>query len=162
VTPASAESTVDPESGEVLEKILVGLDPDHWSGTGAERLWAKPVGDGLYEVRNTPWYAYDLNWGDTVRCEGLSEAGLPIVSELVVPGGHRTLRLFFEKAPPDERERVLGELNTLGAMYENADDTLYSVDLEPDVAVEPVLDLLAREAEQAGLSWETGWTFKLE
>jgi hypothetical protein len=90
------------------------------------------------------------------------EAGLPIVVEVVEPGGHQTLRLFFEDIPADERERVLEELNKLGATYENADQTLYSVDLGPDVAVGPVLDLLAREAEQAGLSWETGWTFRAE
>jgi hypothetical protein len=162
LTLRSAETTVDPESGELLEKILVGLAAEHWSGNSAERIWAKPLGGDVYEVRNTPWYAYDLNWGDEVRCEGLSEAGLPIVVEIVKPGGHQTLRLFFEGAPSEERERVLRRINELGATYENADDVLYSIDLEPDVAPAPILDLLALEAEQGTLSWETGWTFKAD
>jgi hypothetical protein len=142
--------------------VLVWLEQDHWSGSGAERLWAKPLGDDLYEIRNTPWYAYDLNWGDTVRCEGLSEAELPIVVEIVEPGGHQTLRLFFEDIPEVERESVLDQLNRLGATYENADRALYSLDLEPGIAIEPILDLLARQAEQTGLSWETGWTSKAD
>jgi hypothetical protein len=163
VTPTSAETTVDSESGELLEKILVGLEPDHWSGGSAERLWAKPRSDGLFEIRNTPWHAYDINWGDVVRCEGLSEAGLPIVVEIIEVSGHQTLRLFFSaQTTPEERGRVLTRLNSLGATYENADDTLYSLDLEPNVTSEPILDLLAVEAEGGVLSWETGWTFKAE
>jgi Domain of unknown function (DUF4265) len=163
VTLRSAQTTVDPESGELLEKILISLGPDHWSGNGAERLWAKPLADDLYEIRNTPWYAYDINWGDTVRCEGLSEAGLPVIVEIVRDGGHHTLRLFFDRGVGIEtRERVLEDLAALRALYENADDALYSIDLEPSVAVEPILDLLAREAERGTLAWETGWTFKAE
>ncbi len=163
MTPRSAESTVDPESCELLEKILVGLEPDHWSGNGAERLWAKPVAEDLYEIRNTPWYANDLNWGDVVRCEGVSEAGLPIVVEVVGAEGHQTLRLFFTaQASPEERERILERLNELGPTCENADGRLYALDLDPSVAVEPVLDFLAVEAERGTLDWETGWTFKAE
>lgn len=163
MTLRSAETTVDPKSGELLEKVLVWLGPDHWSGNAAERLWAKPLGDDLYEVRNTPWYAYDINWGDTVRCEGLSEAGLPVVVEIVNSGGHYTLRFFFdEQASVETRERLLQDLGSFRALYENADDTLYSIDLEPGVEVERILDFLAREAEQGTLSWETGWTVKTD
>ena len=92
----SAETTTDPETGERLEKILIELPPGHWSGEGGERMWAKPLEDNVYEIRNTPWYADNLNWGDVVRCDGVSSADLPIVAAVVRPGGHRTLRVFFE------------------------------------------------------------------
>ena len=152
-----------PESDEGLEKVVVELGPDHWSGKRSERMWAKPCGDGRYEIRNTPWYAYDLNWGDIVRCEGVSEAGLPVVVEIVRPSGHQTVRLIFEpETHGSDRERVLSRLNELNAWYENADGRMYSVDIEPEASAEAVLDLLAREAEQRTLSWETGWTFKGE
>jgi hypothetical protein len=163
LTVRSSEQSVDPESGEALEKVVAYLEPDHWSGSGAERFWAKPLGEDLYELRNTPWYAYDINWGDVVRCDGMSDAGHPIVREIVEVGGHQTLRVFFAQGASEaDRERVLAQLNALGATYENSGNKLYSVDLEPEVAVEPVLDFLALEEEHEILDWETGWTFKAE
>jgi hypothetical protein len=68
----SVEVGNDPETGEELEKILIELPSDHWSELGGGRVWAKPLGDDQYEIRNTPWYAYDINWGDIVVCEGMS------------------------------------------------------------------------------------------
>jgi hypothetical protein len=159
----SSETTTDPESGEALEKIVIELEPDHWSGSGGERVWANPVDDDLYELRNTPWYAYDINWGDVVRCEGISEAGHPIVREIVEVRGQQTLRISFPNGTSvADRQRVLDQLNALGATYENSAARLYSVDLEPTVAVEPILDFLALEEEREILDWETGWTFKAE
>jgi hypothetical protein len=156
----SAESTVDPETGEALEKILLELPTGHWSGHGGERVWAKPLGGDRYEVRNTPWYANDVNWGDVVRCEDVSPAGLPIVQERVREGGHGTLRVHF---PPETesavRAAILDRLNDLGATYEeHADAALYALDVEPGVALEPLCDLLSSEEELGTLSWETGWS----
>lgn len=156
--PESAETSVDPESGERLEKILIELPPDHWSGHGGERVWAKPLGDALYEVRSMPWYAYDINWGDVVRCEGMSPADLPIVAEVVRSQGHLTLRVYFEEIKDADRERMLDEIVGRGATYENADDMMYALDLEPDVNSQELLDYLAREEEAGHLAWETGWS----
>ena len=156
----SAEVSTDPETGEELEKILLELPVDHWSGNTAERVWAKPLGNREYEVRNTPWYAQDVNWGDVVRCEGLSLADLPIVREVVRPGGHRTLRAYFLTTQDSERDAILDELMQLGAMHENADGKMYSLDLEPDVDLDQVVRYL-KEKEAAGvLGWETGWSTK--
>lgn len=154
----SAETLVDPETGERLEKILIELQPDHWSGNTGERLWAKPFDDGLYEIRNTPWYAYDVSWGDVVRCEGMSPADLPIVAEVVRSAGHVTVRIFFQEVETAERERLLEEINRIGATYENADGTLYALDLEPNVKLETLLDFLAVQEEAGNLAWESGWS----
>jgi Domain of unknown function (DUF4265) len=155
----SAEIGTDPETGEELEKILIELPPDHWSGTGGERVWAKPLGNDRYEIRNTPWYAYDMNWGDIVVCDGLSPAGLPIVAKLISTSGHQTLRVWFdESVTPTGRDAILDQLNQLGAWYENADDELYALDLEPGVDAVPILDYLAVAEERATLRWETGWS----
>jgi hypothetical protein len=154
----SAETTIDPESGESLEKILVELPSHHWSGHDGERVWAKPLEDGIYEIRNTPWYAYDLNWGDVVRCDGMSSADLPTVAQVIRPGGHRTLRLFFEDVGEADREQILREINRLGATYENGDDVLYGLDAEPGRSLEALLDYLAIQEEAGLLTWETGWS----
>lgn len=154
----SAETLVDPETGERLEKILIELQPDHWSGEGGERLWAKPLDDGLYEIRNTPWYAYDVSWGDVVRCEGMFPADLPIVAEVVRSAGHLTVRIFFDEVEAAERERILEEINRKGATYENAGGTRCALDVEPTVNPEALLDYLAVHEEAGHLAWDSGWS----
>jgi len=153
----SAETSVDPETGEALEKILIELPPDHWSGKSGERVWARPLGAQLYEIRNTPWYAYDINWGDVVRCGGISPADLPIVAGVSRRGGHRTMRVFIFADDDAERDGILGEVERHGATYENADGKMYSLDFEPSSSLDEIMRYLS-EKEAAGiLGWETGW-----
>ena len=157
--PRSAETFVDPKTGELLEKILIELPQDHWSGHTGERVWAKPLDQDIYEIRSVPWYAYDVSWGDVVRCEGMSPADLPVVADVVQSGGHLTVRLYFEDAvEPTERGRILEEVNRRGATYENANDSMYGLDIEPHVSPEALLDYLAVEEEAGRLTWESGWS----
>ena len=50
---------------EQLEKIYIDLPND--GVVGGESVWAKPLGSDLFEVRNSPWHAYDVHFGDVVR-----------------------------------------------------------------------------------------------
>jgi hypothetical protein len=52
---------------ESLTKVYIDL-PQHWA-TGGESMWALPLGDNLFEIRNTPFHAYGINWGDIVRAD---------------------------------------------------------------------------------------------
>ena len=65
---------------EGLVKVRVRLaDHGRWR---YESLWAKPLGDDLYELRNTPWLADGLHHRDVVRCAP-SEQDLPEVVDVV-------------------------------------------------------------------------------
>lgn len=44
---------------EELTKVHVDLP--HNAEAGGEAMWAKPLGDDLYELRNNPFYAHGLN-----------------------------------------------------------------------------------------------------
>ena len=50
---------------EELTKIHIDLGDNPESG--GEAMWAKALGDDLYELRNSPFFAYDLNFLDIVR-----------------------------------------------------------------------------------------------
>jgi hypothetical protein len=154
---SSAETTPDPEGGADLEKVLVELSPDHWSGNTAERVWAKPLGSGEYEVRNSPWYAKGISFRDVVFCSGLSEADLPIVREVVRRSGHLTYRVFFpETTPAADRRAALDAINAVGGSWEQGLGQLYSIDVAPDLDAVRVVDLLAVLEDQGTLSWESG------
>ena len=57
------EMAEDDPHGEALEKVVIDLKDDVY---GAEVLWAAPVGDQKYELRNAPFLAYGYSELDLV------------------------------------------------------------------------------------------------
>jgi len=122
-----------PDSKEKLEHVIINVN-DSTFGTAGERVWALPLGNELYEVRNTPWHTCEIAWGDVVKAVADSDEHWPTMVEVVRRSGHRTLQIFFHKGTPEaERSRILKELNRLHASYEHAEGSLYAIDVEPDV-----------------------------
>jgi hypothetical protein len=139
-----------------LVKVFVDLDDPQFE---TESFWAKPLGGDLYELRNSPWYAFDLHFRDVVRAIPDQPGEKPRILEVVRRGGHKTLRVFFapEVVEPD-RLAMLESLNRWRGFYENGDGRMYAVDVEPDGDYAAVCDQLW-EWEQAGrLVYETGAT----
>jgi hypothetical protein len=132
---------------ENLTKVHIDL-PNHWA-TGGESLWVLDLGDDLYELRNVPFYAYGLNFGDVVRATPDNPELKPEVRAVVRPSGHQTLRVFFEKSVTEERILdLLNSLRPLDASFERATRRYFALDLEPGadiVAIRGELDRWQRE-----------------
>jgi len=140
---------------EVLEHVILDAN-DPTFGISGERVWALPLGENLYEIRNTPWHTCDVNWGDIVRAVSVSDNHWPTMQEVVRRGGHRTLHIFFLKETPEvEKEYVLSRLKQWKASYENARDQLYAVDIEPDGDFDGLCDFLATPEVQKILDYPT-------
>ncbi|MGH9928178.1 MAG: DUF4265 domain-containing protein [Pyrinomonadaceae bacterium] len=106
---------------ESLTKVYIDL-PHHWA-TGGESMWALPLGGNLYEIRNTPFYAYGINWGDIVRADSNDPKLKPEVREVVAPSGNKTLRVFLNKELGQaEQDAVLSSLQFLDISWERAND----------------------------------------
>jgi uncharacterized protein DUF4265 len=118
---------------EELEHVLLNVNDDMYGGVATERVWAKPLGNDLYEIRNTPWHTCEVGWGDVVLAKSDAPDHWPTMIKVVRSGGHRTLHIYFQK-PSDEEKRdsVLRELKKWKANYENADSKLYAIDVNPE------------------------------
>jgi len=139
---------------EELVKIHLDL-PDN-ELTSGESLWAKPLGSDLYEIRNVPFFAYDLHYYDVVRAVTEKPELKPSIVEVVKRSGHKTLRVVFYEKSEEIKRQVLNKLNEMKAYHEAYNDTLYSVDVEPEGDYQQVCDYLWSQ-EQAGiLEYETG------
>jgi hypothetical protein len=137
-----------------LTKIYVDL-PDHWATSG-ESMWAKALGDDLYEVENVPFHTYGLNWKDVVRAVPPDEHSKPRVVEVVRHGGHQTLRFFFSGDLAEEAQQpYLALIRELGSDIERADERLVAVDVPPDGQYQATCDLLARLEAEGVLEYET-------
>ncbi|MFP4477000.1 MAG: DUF4265 domain-containing protein [Desulfatibacillaceae bacterium] len=135
-------------------RIHVSL-PNHWASRG-ETLWARKVGRDLYEVRNIPFYAYGLHFGDRVVANTEDPSRPPEITAVEQRSGHRTLRVMFKDfAPEAVRDAMLRSLERFDAYFEQATPRYYALDVEPEGNYDAVCEEL-RKWEQDGLvAYET-------
>jgi hypothetical protein len=139
---------------ESLTKIRVDL-PNHWATSG-EAMWAQLVSENLYELRNVPFYAYDLNFLDVVEAVSEREDLKPDVRRVVRRSGHRTLRVFFSKAvTPSERTALLETVKEFGATFEGATESFFAIDVNADGNYEAVCGRLYEWEKNGLLEYET-------
>jgi uncharacterized protein DUF4265 len=141
---------------EGLVKVFVEL---HDAPFQTESIWAKPLGDDLYELRNSPWYAFDLHFHDVVRAIPNEVGEKPRIDEVVRRSGHKTLRVYFSPDVTEaKRVKLLERLHRWRGFHENCDGRLYAVDVEPDGDYGAVCDQLWAWEQEGLLCYETGTT----
>jgi len=132
-----------PSPEEEFVKVVIDVsDPD--MGVGGERVWAVALGDDVYEIRNSPWYARNVNWGDWVRAIAPAEDQWPVFESVVKRSGHRTIHIIFLDGGLQRKAEILRELNELGASYENNDSKMYAVDCSPETDAASVIRYLEK------------------
>jgi hypothetical protein len=142
---------------EGLVKVFVELDGD--GPFASESFWARPLGDDLYELRNSPWFAFDLHFYDVVRAVPDQPDEKPRILEVVRRSGHKTLRVVFPpKVSERQRVRMLRSLHRWRGFHEHYDGGLYAIDVEPDGDYGAVCDQLWKWEQAGRLEYETGTT----
>ncbi len=140
-----------------LDKVIVPLGQDAWHGFAEEAMWAKEVGDGLYELQNTPFFAKGLAFSDVVTVR--PQDGRLVVISTSTPSRRSTYwALVQQDAPQPQVGKALGELAALGCTYESYEDskwTLYAFDV-PASAVDAAYKALDAAEKQGLLDFEEG------
>ena len=137
-----------------LTKVHVDL-PNHWA-VGGESMWAQPIGGDMYELRNVPFHAYDLNFLDVVEAVAPHPRLKPSVRRVVRRSGHHTLRvIFFDATPEVHRIPLLESLSDLHASFEGANKKLFAIDIASNDNFEEVCRRLGAWERQGLLQYET-------
>jgi hypothetical protein len=122
------------------------------AGDQVETLWAVRVGDGRFELRNVPMFAYGVSDNDVVA--GVEYApGMYEFTRVVQPSGNRIVRVILaadSNAETDAGKAVIAGLTALGCNYENFNNTWIGVVVPPDVDLTRVAQYLIG----TGLMWE--------
>jgi len=143
------------DESERLVRVLVRLEPDavldtEHSWAESEALWALPVGDDAYELRNIPWETDALHHRDIVRCKRTDDGSLHVV-DVLQRGGHATLRITFaEGAPVERRAEAVGRLESLVGFSEKISDRHWAFDVNPSADSDRARALVA-DLEQEGV-----------
>jgi hypothetical protein len=139
---------------ENLTKVHIDL-PNHWA-IGGESMWAVDLGEDLYELRNVPFYAYDLNFGDVVRATADSSELKPEVRSVERRSGNRTLRVFFKKSVEKPRTlKLLESLKPLLVSFEGVSEFYFALDLEPESDIAEVRRVLDEWQDTGWVEYET-------
>lgn len=138
-----------------LEKVYVDL-PNHWRGPTGESMWAKPLGDGLYEIDNIPFYAYGINYGDVVFASQKTFDQKPQIERVVRPSGHRTIRvIFFHTVSRERQDALIESFKIFGTICEREDAKFIALDVAPDGKFSELCERLMALLNDNILEYET-------
>ncbi len=140
------------EQREELVKVHFEL-PEPDMGVSGESLWAAPLGNNLYELRNSPWHARQVNWFDVVEARPEADDKWPEFVRVHKRSGHRTVHLYILDLGQQSKDKILQRCNQLGATYEGMDGRMYALDFAPDIEVAPTIDYLTSLQEQELADW---------
>jgi hypothetical protein len=136
-------------SNESAAKVLFRVPSTDGDAT-IETLWAIPLGDDLYKLENSPFYAYGVSWQDVVFAPYDEQEGFPTFRHVVERSGNRTVRIFFDPpvAPDNASDQVLQGLVAAGCSYEGANRNYISINIPPEVELQQVrFYLIERETQ---------------
>ena len=131
---------------DLVKVVLTGPDGE------VETLWARPVGENLFELDNTPWYAYGVSLKDVIEARRPDPNAFPEFIRVVKKSGYRTVRLILEPAADKDSasQAILDRLVQLGCSYEGANHIYISIDIPPEVDLERIRQFLITTEQQ----WE--------
>lgn len=117
-----------------MTKVVFRIAEEDGSAT-VETPWATKVGEDLYRIENSPFYAYSISWLDIVRAPYNEEEERPTFEKVVEKSGHRTIRIIFDPpiAEGNESEKVLKGIVELGCSFEGANSSYICIDIPPEV-----------------------------
>jgi len=136
---------------EPTAKVLFRIQEDDGT-TSVETLWAIPLGNDLYRLDNSPFYAYGVSWQDTVLAPFDPAEQFPTFQTVVKRSGNRTIRVILEPRleAGNESDVLLKGLIDLGCSYEGANPRYVSINIPPEVGLQQIREYLISHSSQ----WE--------
>ena len=141
-----------PEEG--LAKVIFDLSNDG-GPVATESLWAEPLGNGFFRLRNVPFFAYGFSERDVVNV--VESDGQFLVKSVAERGGHSTYRIYLPDESTGEKfAQIWTPLEQLGCTYERANRALVAVDVPPTSDVYAVYAVLEKGEECGVWKFEEG------
>ena len=129
------------EHGLGLAKVVVSLAAADWHDHATESLWARPLGENRFRIKNVPFYAFGVSYDDVVEAPTIGNQN--VMRAVVQRGGHSTYRIFVSNTASLKRfSEFWLPLERLGCTFERATERLFGIDVPPEADIYKVYDLL--------------------
>lgn len=147
--------TTGPSNARHGELTLVQINLTQGNRRSVENIWARPLGDDLYEIVGPVHSVAGLNPGDVVRANTLPGDPVPSISEVVGRSGYTTLHVAFSEAVPvEEQHALLAALGRWRATHEMAFERFYTIVVDPEGDSQAVCDFLKASSGKGVLKFE--------
>ena len=124
-------------------KIRITLPFTDWHDYSAETLWATPIGNNEFVLENSPFFANELSFMDTIYAEVKEENDFPEFKHVTKRGGHSTYRIVLENATTLEKyNEYIKPLNDIGCTFEGFKERQYALDVPPETDINKAFELL--------------------
>lgn len=127
-----------------------------------ENLHTRLVSRKGYILDNSPFYAYDVSYGDTVAAE--HKSGRLLFRSVEERGGHSTYRVkLADRRNHDEFLTSFDNMKALGCTFEGSgavNRKLYAIDVPPSADVGKIYELLEEGEERGEWEFEEAHFFK--
>ena len=134
---------------DTFVKVFIKLETSSLHTLETESVWAEPLSDSLYQIRNVPFYAKGINLDDVVRTVLVGEK--LFLESIEQRSGHSTYRFFTMDGITDEQWMPYWKpLEELGCTFERGTTRLFSVDIPPDADIYRAYELL-NMGEKSGI-----------
>lgn len=130
-----------------LQQVTFNLVPLSLHGSASETLWAEPIGNNAFRLRNTPFYVYGVSAEDIVLA--LRSDGILIFDSVIQHSGHSTYRIIVQDTM--RFRDFWTPLQSLGCTYEEGQGGLFAIDVPPDADIYAVFKHL--EAGEKSMVW---------
>jgi hypothetical protein len=125
------------------ELVLIKIKNIEVNGSTEETLWAKPLGQDLFEIRSLPKFVENINARDIVRAIASDSDSQPLVQKTVSRSGHKTIRFLFLKSSGLNREDILRRLKALGATLEEVSRGYWAADVDAEGNYQKICNYLS-------------------
>ena len=100
-------------------------------GESTETVWAVPLTENTFVLRNLPFFVYGYAFDDVVYAEKASDE-FPTAVRVVTRSGHSTYRVFLTGATTSIEDVPNWQaLREIGCTFERGTENLYAVDIPP-------------------------------
>jgi hypothetical protein len=124
-------------------KIRITLPLSDWHDYSAETLWATPIGDNEYVLDNSPLFANELSYKDTIYAVTENDNDFPEFKCVTKRGGHSTYRIILESTTTLEKySDYIKPLNDIGCTFEGFKERQYALDIPPETDINKAFELL--------------------
>lgn len=133
----------------------MNLEADNLAGATTETLWAEAKGNDVYSLRNTPFYALGVSFGDLIKAKLVD--GALLFAGIVKHNGHSTYQVLL-RVPKDDPEvtRMLADLCKLHCNVEFASERFLAIDVKPNANIFAVYSELERVEALKLISFQEG------
>lgn len=113
--------------------VLIQIKSINENKESKETIWAKPLGNDLYEIRGSLHVVTGFNAKDVVKAVTSPDETIPSVLEVTRSSGYKTLHVAFSDATSVlQQQAILSDLEKWKAKYEMAFERFYTIEVNPE------------------------------